>query len=160
MSLHYLLDGYNILNQMPSVEKMKLQTAREHLVALIEEKKPQGHNRVTVVFDGQPDVWGEQPSGSVKVIFTSHGSADSRIKKMVAEDENPRALVIVTDDKEIRFYVRSLGAEVMWVKDFLERMKDPPVRRAVDEKPISKNVEVQINEELSSVWLKRKKPKE
>jgi len=160
MSLHYLLDGYNILNQMPAVEKMKLQTAREYLISRIEDKRPQGNNEITIVFDGQPNVWGGHPTRSVKVIFTSHGSADNRIKNIVAEDENPRTLVVVTDDKEIRFYVRSLGAGVLWVKDFLNRMKEPATRRAADKKVISKSLESQINDELSSVWLKKRKPKE
>ena len=58
MSLHYFLDGYNVVHQMAGAARLNLEEQRYQLVRLIERKAPQGseRNKVTVVFDGCLDV--------------------------------------------------------------------------------------------------------
>ena len=62
MSLHYLLDGYNIIKQSPRLGPKRLEDGRAGLIAFIEMRQPQGsrNNMVTVVFDGQPGIIGER----------------------------------------------------------------------------------------------------
>ncbi len=83
MSLHYLLDGYNIIHQMPLSVQKKLEDERQQLIQWIESCQPQGSSRnaVTIVFDGKTDVWGGAGAGSssVQVIFSQGQSADERI---------------------------------------------------------------------------------
>ena len=50
MSIHYLLDGYNVIHQMPSVLNLaKLEDRRRRLIRFMEQNTPQGspNNRVT-----------------------------------------------------------------------------------------------------------------
>ena len=55
MSLHYILDGYNILKQIPAFNDLSLEDGRRGLMRWIETQRPQGsvNNTVTVVFDGE-----------------------------------------------------------------------------------------------------------
>ena len=58
MSLHYLLDGYNVIHQMPDLNRPALEDQRRALVHFLETRRPQGssRNRVTIVFDGNANV--------------------------------------------------------------------------------------------------------
>lgn len=115
------------------------------------------NNQITVVFDGNPDFWGAAPEGEIKVIFSEGGSADDKIKKMVEEDADTKNCVVVTDDKDIFIYARSLGARVMRVEAFRSKSKTNNHRPVVvDSKKISLNSQEKINQELAKIWLKKK----
>ena len=51
MSLQYILDGYNITNQIPTFTFKNLQDSRDTLARLVEIYQPQGSrfNQVTIV---------------------------------------------------------------------------------------------------------------
>lgn len=167
MSLQYLLDGYNIIQQSPVLSERKLKDGREKLVRLIEAHRPQGscNNSVTIVFDGRSGMISQQKSVTVKTIFSQGESADEKIKRIVDASKNKKRIVVVTDDKEIRFYVRALGASPISVKEFLKKihLTSEKSRRNIERKSsksqgikqISKSVECKITEELMEVWLKR-----
>jgi len=168
MSLHYLLDGYNIINQMPIQARKSLRDRRDLLVHWIGLYRPQGSskNAMTIVFDGKRDVVGQSRSEVAKLIFTSDETADDKIKELVAQSNNKKTIVVVTDDRDIKYTVRSQGAGVMSVGDFLGKLK-PKVakiqevhKRLAKTKPsakyISKSLEEKITSEFEEIWLKRK----
>lgn len=169
MSLHFILDGYNIIKRSDFLETQVLKDARRDLVRFIGEKKPCGssNNKVTVVFDGVEDLNfpRQRDNKGIEVIFTpplragagftSNSSADERIKKMVKDSKNPRRIVVVSDDKEIQFAIRSYGAHVTSVSEFIQKgnpsLKIPqnPPKIELSYQQIAK-----INQELKQVWLK------
>lgn len=166
MALNYILDGYNIVKNLSGLAELKLEDGRNGLVQLINRYRPQGslRNTVTIVFDGQSG-WGwgcadgHQQSG-MRVIFSSQQSADAKIKELIDRAGAPKSCVVVTNDREIQYYVRAAGAQVLAVEDFAGRLK-PECERvrtvaAHEEKQISKVVELKITDELSGIWLKRK----
>ena len=168
MSLNYLLDGYNLIMQQPHLAQKSLEDARQALVSWLEINRPQGsfNNAVTVVFDGKPGMVGGTRSASVRVIFAQGESADERIKKMVAQSAHPKAIVVVTDDKDIRLFVRKQGAIILGVKEFFfrgakSRATDgrhtaaESARSAPEEKYISKTLEFKITSEFEQLWLKK-----
>ena len=73
MALHYILDGYNIIKCTDRLADCSLEEGRNGLLRILNHDRPQGSSRhcVMVVFDGKDDVWGQRPSGEVKVVFTS-----------------------------------------------------------------------------------------
>ena len=159
MSRHYLLDGYNVIHKMPQLADKTLERARRGLIRLIESARPQGsrRNAVTVVFDGKAGVWSpEEQSGEVKIIFTKDETADEKIKRMVDASRRRTQMTVVTDDREIRYYVSALGASVLGVEAFCSRMfsadRSPSAPGAP--KKITKSLERKINEELEDIWLK------
>jgi predicted RNA-binding protein with PIN domain len=161
MSLHYLLDGYNIIHQIESLTKGSLEDQRNQLVRYIEQNRPQGslENQVTIVFDGRSDVFGYASSSFVKVVFSKDEAADEKIKRLVYESERKRNIVVVTNDREIQYSVRAAGAKAVKVEEFFGGAKKsgPQQKEKRSSKNISKTLEFKITDELEKIWLKKKK---
>jgi predicted RNA-binding protein with PIN domain len=175
MSLHFVLDGYNLVKQDAHLAVLKLEAGRNGLLKLIETRELQGSktNAVTIVFDGQLGASSERhasagggPGAGIEVVFTSFETADDWIKRFVEESTNSKILVVVTDDREIRHYVRALGAALMGTREFLEgrgsrRREADALRKSqrpqADKKEISSVMEHKITSEFSKMWLKDKK---
>lgn len=178
MSIHYLLDGYNIIHRMPSALRQKtLEEQRRTLIDFIERHRPQGslNNQVTVVFDGNEDIFGGMDSKTVKIFFSLRESADDKIKKIVARSKNPKDIIVVTDDRDIQYAVRALRARVSSTESFLNKAKGSEQRSAEAGKSlgrhkkgfsretpkyIPKTEEARINSELGKIWLGSKKKRE
>ena len=170
MSIHYLLDGYNISHQMPALKLDKLEDQRRNLVRFIEQCSPQGSskNSVTIVFDGDRDVFGGMKSTAAKIIFSQGESADDKIRAIVARANNTKSIVVVTDDRDIQYAVGAIGAKAIGVAEFLgkgksaknnKHMADKKSQRikkglSVPEKYISKSDESSITSEMGKIWLK------
>ena len=167
MSLHYLIDGYNVINQISQLDRQKLETQRESFVKLIEIGRPQGKltNGVTVVFDGQIDITSPLRPGPIKIVFSKGESADDKIKKIVRAAENKKNIVVITDDRDIQYAVRADGASVLTAKEFIRKLplgcpSAQPNQNKVKKisqtlkKNISKSAESKITEELKNIWLK------
>ena len=165
MSLHFLLDGYNIIKQTPSLNRGTLENQRLGLIQWIGSNSPQGsaQNSVTVVFDGKEEFFGSQSSGSVKVLFSQGQSADDLIKKMVEHYPFKKSVVVVSNDKDITLYVRALGAAVLSVKEFLgtAAKKSRPLsneqhsQAAAAGKYVSLTDQAKINKELEKIWISK-----
>jgi predicted RNA-binding protein with PIN domain len=166
MSLHFLLDAYNIIYQMPTLAQGSLEEQRQKLIDLIDAKRPQGSpkNLITIVFDGRAAFYNQHTSRTARVVFAQTESADERILRLVDEAKHRKSMVVVTNDRPVQYAARALGASVMSVAEFMEKA-GPPVsgRKAArgkrgdgEPKEISQALEQEINEELKSRWLKRK----
>jgi len=163
---------------MPQLVQKKLEDRREGLIAFIERYQPQGSwkNSVTIVFDGKSDVY-SLPSGTarsgVKVTFSRDETADEKIKRLVQQSQTKKSIVVVTDDRDIKYHVRALGAIPMSVKDFLAKMAEPAYRTGrpkpaavesktkgkepAETKRIPKTLEQKITSEFAEIWLGKKK---
>ncbi|MEA3369635.1 MAG: NYN domain-containing protein [Candidatus Ratteibacteria bacterium] len=155
MSLHYILDGYNIIHQVQFAGR-QLKDERERLIRFIEIFRPQGSrkNKVTVVFDGKKDIFSPPIRSEIKVVFTRNESADEWIKRFVEETIQPKQCLIVSDDKEIRFFVRALGAKVISVNEFVDKVRKKIQPAKTGEMPLSSEKAREITKELERIWLK------
>ena len=159
MSLHYIIDGYNIIKQVSFLTGKKLRAGREGLVWFIETYRPQGKicNEVTIVFDGKAEISSPNMKTDIRIIFSKGETADNKIKKMVEGSKNPRDFVVVSDDKEIMFYCRSVGSQVLSVKEFLGNYLNPKKKAKqveIDDKPeLDSGVAAEITEDLKKLWL-------
>ena len=155
MALQYLIDGYNVLKQMPELTGKSLRSGRDGLVRFIRTKKPQGKNEVTVVFDGKSDIHNPQEAiTDIKIIFTQKVSADEKIRQMVEKSSQPNQIVVVTDDKEIRYSVRPLGAKVISVREFIGKVTKGKGKYSIEKTLLSSEEESKITKELEKIWLK------
>lgn len=168
MALHYLLDGYNITKQLPLLAFKEFQSGRDSLIRIIEDYSPQGsrHNQVTIIFDGRPGPIDHSDSQIAKVIFSYEESADEKIRDIIKSAERKKEIVAVTNDKELRFSVRALGAKAVSVEDFFKKVTQKETEKRLLEakrdkdaetKNISKTLESKINNELEGIWLKDNK---
>ncbi len=164
MSVHYLLDGYNIIHQAPSLAVRVLEDGRKGLLLWINSNRPQGSaaNSVTVVFDGSTEHYGGMDGGSALVVFTHGQSADDYIKAAVEAAAQKKKYIVVSDDKGIKLYVRALGAGVLSPREFApELFKDARAQKTGKNasaghmgKTISLAQQKKINKELEDFWLK------
>lgn len=156
---------------MPSSDAQRLEDRRHQLVQFIELRRPQGspRNPVTIVFDGQAGHWSGPDSSGVRVVFSEGEIADTRIVRMVSEAPNKKSVVVVTDDREIRYTVRALGAQVSGVQEFLGRVLKSSSKmrggkkesgssqeRGATEKHISQTLAHTITSEFEKIWLNPK----
>ena len=151
---------------MPSLRDLPLEAGRSGLLRWIAQARPHGsrNNDLTVIFDGHPDHFGGNAAGEIRVIFSDGCSADDHIKYMVDNITDRKNCVVVSDDKDVFLYARSLGAQIMTVAAFTSRsaheIHGKPGRDASggsNGKYISLSGQEQINKELSSIWLKEKR---
>ena len=168
MSLHYIIDGYNLIKRTSDLAEKKLESARNHLVGMLESAKARRtfRNEATIVFDGNSEITNVKHTGNIKVLFSSGENADAKIKRIVEESKRPGDIVVVTDDKEIVYYVRQYKADTISVQDFLCMVK----RKSGANKPNPKNKSNSpepkdldsgtariITEELTNIWLRKEK---
>lgn len=114
-------------------------------------------NKVAIVFDGYPDASAQIPEDkSLGVIFSRRVSADEKIKMLVEETANRKNIIVVSDDREIKYTVNSLGAHALGVDEFfLAKEKAGKTRKNELIKPeLNYSQMHKINEELSRIWLK------
>lgn len=164
MALHYVLDGYNVINQIPEFTNSSLEDRREKFLRWIETSNPQGSlkNQVTVVYDGRPGLCHAPRVSSVRVVFSSNESADETIKRLVLEADYRKSIVVVTNDRDIRYFVRSLGAKILDAESFLgkrtgtNREKAQSRKAGLENKQISRALEHKINSEFTDIWLKKR----
>lgn len=158
MSLHFIIDGYNLIKQAPHLDKANLEGSRKALISLLSLYQPQGskRNRVTVVYDGrQGSFFAPGSSSLVGIIFTQGESADDKIKRMIEKSENPRNIIVVTNDREIQRFARQNNAQVKTVEDFLAKCDCPKPKVKVDDKIIGPLEAAEINEEMKKIWLRK-----
>ena len=158
MSLHFILDGYNILLRSRQFNRFsdsdEMSGARQKLIQFLERERPQGsvRNRVTIVFDGRADVIGDWRGVShqgIRVIFTEGESAGDRILKLIEEEKEPSQTVIVTDDRELSYRESQFRGKTLSVKAFLAKRK-PEANSPADVDPDEAR---EITRQLAKFWL-------
>jgi len=118
MSIHIIIDGYNLIRQSQTfsmIDLQDMQLGREALIdALAEYRKVKGH-RITVVFDGTSAVglgrYHDRVKG-VEIQFSRGGeTADAVIKKMAAA-QREKALVVSSDREIVKFSASARAATI------------------------------------------------
>ena len=165
MSLHFLIDGYNVIKQIDSLRDIRtLKDARMSLMRIIQARRLMGskNNQVEIVFDGKGDYnfYPDQSRGQIKIIFSKGESADETIKRIVSNTANPKQKMVVTNDKAIIFFIRSCGAKAMSVSEFFKGeqeqldSKQKQIRREAESLKLELTYQQQeaINQELRKIW--------
>jgi len=155
MSLQYVIDGYNITNHPAFKQKnSKSYNCQEALIKLIRIKKLCGKNKATIVFDGYPHEPGFSGGEDIDVIFSRKESADEKIKRIVESYGNPRNIVVVSDDNEVRFFAKSAGAKPMSVEKFINpQVRTQSKKEAFAETELTYGQREKSNKELRKIWL-------
>lgn len=162
MSLQYIIDGYNLINHplFLKVRKPAIENPQKQLLVFLRTQRLTGSskNKVFIIFDGYP-LKGIVPGENlthIQVIFSLRLSADEKIKMLVEESANRKNIVVVSDDKEIGYTVKALGARIMRIEEFINSkqkymsLKD----KGLITPEISYSQMHKINQELRKIWLK------
>ncbi len=90
---------------------------------------------------------------NIEIIFTRNETADDKIRKLVRKSPNPRNITVVTDDKELRHSVGFLGANVLYVEEFMKYNKKKDDRTLTQTKTkLPPEEQSKITEELKEIW--------
>jgi hypothetical protein len=127
MSIHIIIDGYNLIRQSKRLSPLDLQDiqlGRDTLVDMLAAYKKIKSHRITVVFDGITAPTFSQPRDrrkGISIIFSHKGeSADAVIKKM-ARKERQGALV-VSSDQDIIQSAEASGAATVSANEFENKL--------------------------------------
>ncbi|MBF0569963.1 MAG: NYN domain-containing protein [Candidatus Omnitrophica bacterium] len=165
MSRQFLIDGYNLIRKDPRLTELSLEGGRAGLIRFIQDARPHGspRNIITVVFDGQEGIESFPSPAGVTVIFSRGESADDVIKRMAEDCSRPAEMIVVTDDRDLGHFCRSMGAEVWSVTQFFAKGKRSAQKSLVggcsgapakgEAKVIGHVFEDRINRELRGLWL-------
>jgi len=133
-----IVDGYNVLRSSGRPVPLKgssFQVERERFIESLGHYRGQRKDRVTVVFDGfhsDRDFPDTEKRGGVEVIFSHRGqTADDVIKQMVEQAPNPRDIIVVSSDREISDFVKSLGASATGARSLADRLLGFPEEERV-----------------------------
>ncbi|MFH1413893.1 MAG: NYN domain-containing protein [Candidatus Omnitrophota bacterium] len=158
MSLQYVIDGYNVIKHpFITLKNKKYKDSRLSLLEFIRRNKLTGSlkNRVIVVFDGYPDSRESDNLTSISVIYSRKISADEKIIKIIQGYSDHKNIIVVSDDKEIRFSVRPYGVKILGVAEFINKKARSIYREDPSLKPeLTHTLMHQINQELRQIWLK------
>jgi predicted RNA-binding protein with PIN domain len=158
MSLQFVIDGYNVINHPQfHLKGRQFDHPQPALLAFIKSKNLTGsrRNQIMLVFDGFP------PAGVLldgrEVIFSRKISADEKIKRIVEESANRKNIIVVSDDKEIKFTTRSLGAKWLAVDEFIgpKEKSQAMVKKEAPKQALNYSQIDAINKELAKLWLKK-----
>lgn len=149
--LVYIIDGFNLIH---SVSILRSSNAPHYdLIHYIKKNKLTGskNNKVIIVFDGKvnPDVAREM---EFEIIFSRDRCADDVIIERVRRMKNKSEVVVVSDDREIRYAVKQERAKSYRIADFV-KIK---IKKQKNEKEISWELQKEITQEMSKIWLKDK----
>ncbi len=125
-----IIDGYNVIRSSGFADDYsfnKLENQRNTFISLLSDYASSSSNRVSVVFDAANTDslhWTRGQVDGVDVYYSSGGqTADDLIKDLVEGAQNPRDCMVVTSDKEIQYFARSLGASIVSARDLYAKLK-------------------------------------
>ena len=127
MTLHIVIDGYNLIRQSSKfsiIEQQDIQTGRDALVDALVEYKKVKHYAITIVFDGAGaplDMPRKDRIKGINLRFSGMGeTADMVIKRIAAREK--QKLLVVTSDNDILSYAESMGAAIIRAPEFEKRL--------------------------------------
>ncbi len=87
------------------------------------------------------------------VLFSRKISADDKIKRIVEESSDRKNIIVVSDDGQLKFVIKSLGARSMGIEEFIKTKEKPGALREDIIKPeLSYSAVHKINQELKKIW--------
>ena len=127
MSIHIIIDGYNLIrqsNRLSILDLQDIQSGRDALVDMLAAYKKVKSHRITVVFDGTTAPLPSQQRNrrkGITIIFSHKGeSADTVIKKMARKER--QAALVVSSDQDIVQSAAASGAATVSASDFENKL--------------------------------------
>jgi len=150
MSRRYLIDGYNLIHQVPHIRSRlntDFEAARETLIHLVGQFSSAARVPCVLVFDGMGTAAQHNPREAhmpfLELVYASQKhSADTLIERMVYKSERRRECIVVSGDRGIRDLCFAMGALVMAPPNFLALVHDAQqsVRAEISRQPPNSSI--------------------
>jgi hypothetical protein len=151
----YLIDGHNLIGQMPD-----LSLTDEHDEAKLVQKligfSARGGKRITVVFDhGLPGGKSRLSTGTVEVIFaTQGGSADAVMKQRIARAKDVGQWTVISNDHEVLAAARARKMRALTCREFAPLLQAPPSQPQPFKNKAGESMDVRVSPKEVEEWLK------
>jgi len=143
--IHYILDGHNILHQDPGVKRTLSSDPSHAINGLISRSHrfiAGKSNKCTICFDGHPPGDINTNIKNIQVTFSYNRDADSLIKSLIARSNNPKNIVVISDDTEIQRFARVHSCGIISTSQFLNQRRFGPEQDSID-KPDTDDLSIQ-----------------
>jgi predicted RNA-binding protein with PIN domain len=123
--MRWLVDGMNVIGSRPDGWWRDRDAAMLRLVDMLERWAAASGEDVTVVFERKPS-----PPIRSTVIDVLHApkpkanAADDEIVRLLRDDHNPAAVLVVTSDRWLADRARAAGATVIGADSFRTRIEE------------------------------------
>lgn len=140
--MHLVVDGYNVMHALPVGQEWPGRSFKERRNVFLDRLNAytgERAHRVTVVFDGAKggdEMGGSETHGGIQVLYTARGiEADQVIRELVERASPPGEILLVSSDKSVSGYVRSLGASTARADELVRRLQpvSPPGRSVAED---------------------------
>lgn len=127
MSIHIIIDGYNLIrqsSQLSTLDLQDIQMGRDALVDMLAAYKKIKAHRITVVFDGTRSpllALQRKRQKGITLVFSHAGETADAVIKQMARREGAKALV-VSSDLDIVRSVEDRGAATISAPDFENKL--------------------------------------
>lgn len=126
MSQIYYIDGYNVIHESASLQRVfeeDIERAREELIERVSKWVSSTQDVAKIIFDGQGIRTESSPhhpgTTDVEVLFSSkHKSADHIIERAVFQANRKGRVIVVSADRGITDLCMGMGALVMHPRNF------------------------------------------
>lgn len=115
-----VVDGYNFMFTVPELERYvgenRIESVRSYIISLFSKYREKKHYDITVVFDGCTETVlpKKQIYAGISIIYSKSGiNADTEIKIITDQCQNPGDVCVVTYDKDIRRHVKKCGCQII-----------------------------------------------
>ncbi len=150
----FILDAYNIIAKIKQSKKWQdrrrgfLQFLLRHPISFSRK------NHIIVVFDGDrnADIIYEFPM--FEIVFSGSDTADHKID-CILKKRSPSQAVVVSDDREVKFYAKRLNLKAMAVIEFLIWKPLAQAQDSSDDKKLKPQDIAEINAELEKLWIRK-----
>ena len=128
--MRWLIDGYNVMHVAGIAEsgmgRERFRKARRRFLDQIAQAMGDMVAETTVVFDANKppaDFPVESNYRGMAIVFAlADASADARIERILAKHSTPKALTVVSNDREVRQSATRRKARAMKADEFLDRL--------------------------------------
>lgn len=122
---HWIVDAMNVIGSRPDGWWKDRRRAMRDFAEMADDHARSTGKRIIVVFDSDP---GPLPAMKDIEIVIARGrgpnAADFEIQELVATDEDPSRLRVVTSDGALRDQVKTLGAKVISAGGFRAELEE------------------------------------
>jgi predicted RNA-binding protein with PIN domain len=128
MSLHLIIDGYNLIRRSPSLsalDRQDLETGRAELIQRLATYRKLRPVPITVIFDG----WNQMSLSEsrttergIRVVFSKRGQKADELVIASARDMGEKA-VVVTSDRQVQLEAQRHHATVISSEEFEIKME-------------------------------------
>ncbi len=127
MSIHIIVDGYNLIRQSKSfrhLDQQSLELGRDALIDSLAQYKRLKPHKITIVFDGAhapyPAPSKERVKG-IRILFSRRGQSADGVIIGMARAEREKALV-VSSDREVVHSSEAFGAATISAESFENKL--------------------------------------